>query len=129
MPAPNTLNARIAIAKGWTWQDCKWFAWHDSKGRLGEPPDFVGTLAGLAGLMRELNEHAKKDRQYWWWSQNAYHLVDAPRDAFICVRHGLYADAHFLVPWFWSPDDRPGDCVGKAWLSEIGEETDDASRA
>ena len=116
------LNDRIAIAKGWTWQDDKWFPWHNATGGLATLPDYVGTLEGVAGMLRELNERAKANDQYWWWGVNVRRLVDAPRNAFICVRHGIAEHTLFLVPWFWSPDDRPGDCVGAAYMFVFGKE-------
>ena len=122
MPAPNDLNSRIALRKGWKLRPADYpyrpTLWQKPDGTVAVfVPDYVGTLKGMAGMMQELNEHAKAYGQYWWWGQNSYRLVDAPRDSFICVRHGLVAHTLFLVPWFWSDPKRPGDCVGDAYLS------------
>lgn len=129
MKMPETLNARIALARGWrrvSYDDetqKELFYWVSSNGIMqAKPPDHVGTLAGVAELMAKLNEHAEEDRQYWWWGQNVHPLVDAPKDAFICIRHGIYN--LFLEPWFSSDPDRPGDCVGMAYLSVFGKESD-----
>ncbi len=129
MAVPDTLNARIAIAKGWMWiEDVAPGEWHwrsPTQKAYYHPPLFVDALAGVAELMRELNVKARKDEQYWWWGQNAKRLVDAPRDAFICVRHGVALHTLFLIPWFWSPKGHPGDCIGDAWLAVFEKEESD----
>jgi len=80
-------------------------------------PDFVGTLEGLAGLMRELNENAYPD--CWEWG---YCPPDDEEEQY----------AHYYIelrePWehcladFESLPDQPGHCVGEAWLSMENEE-------
>ena len=111
MPAPTDLNSRIALAKGWSWQDDKWFPWHNATGGLATLPDYVGTLEGVAGLMRELNEAAKPD---WWdWAYFAGDSKWLRKRYYVARRTPTYE----VSAVFTSPDDHPGDCVGDAWMS------------
>lgn len=72
MPAPTDLNSRIALKKRWAWEEgllkALWFGylgrplpkyarfthWRNPEGKPARRPDYVGTLEGLAGLMREI---------------------------------------------------------------------------
>ncbi len=143
MPAPDTLNARIALAKGWTvereraldlrgqpivWKGQEAYKdyWHDSDGQYKghESPDWVSMPKGVAELMAELNDHAKADNEYWVWGQNARHLINGPRNGYYCAKHGLYDNAMYLKS-FCSDKNHPGDCIGDAWLSVFGKESDE----
>jgi len=108
------INDRIAKVKGWEWSEKKlvvtnrhgigcWFThWRNPQGEPANapPPDFTGTLEGMAGLMREIMEEGQ-------------HLVWTPQvDGYMCAD----ADWPRLLCWF-SGLDRPGDCVGEAYLS------------
>jgi len=144
MPAPTDLNARIALANGWvrvcsrTWlcdsigckkeegeacQVCDYSRedWTDPEGQKDDPPDYVGTMGGVAGMMRELNEAAKPD----WWDW-AYFAGDSEllRKRYYVVRR---TPTYEVLAVFKSPSDRPGDCVGDAWLSVFEKEAADAS--
>ena len=139
MPAPTDRNALIALARGWLWIEWpsianskdvalppnpygyQWTHWRDPQGYWRALPDYVGTLEGMAGLMRELNEKAYPS--YWEWG---YCPVN---------ERGLYAHYYIQrrasngrrVAKFESPADRSGDCVGDAWLSVFEKEAVDAS--
>jgi len=81
MPAPTDLNSQIALKKGWTWleeqvvlppsfeaMDNAFRDWKDPTRELAIRPDYVGTLEGVAGLMRELGG-------YWVWGWGGHRLV------------------------------------------------------
>jgi len=142
MPAANDLNDHIAEAKGWTWSEERLsfvkgydgaFStaprfntnWRNPEGKPALRPDFTGTLEGVSGMLRELNARAGY-RQYWVWGVNTKGLIDAPRDAYYCARHGT-ASHNMYLESFWSPPDCPGDCVGEAYMSVLGKEAADAS--
>ena len=97
MAAPSDRNARIALAKGWSMAQVQ----------IGARPDFVGTLEGVAGMLRELGSE---------WQCGAHNM------GFACFR-GLNAGPD---EFFASPHTRLGDCVGDAWLSEHGKEVKEA---
>ena len=131
MPAPNDRNARIALANGWTvksrpaldlrgqpviWKHVSAYkdAWYTPDGQYhGDMPrDFVGTLEGVAWMLQKLNTNT--DDVWRWWYNKRYQ--------------------EWWCTWAWqiplayrSPDDRPGDCVGDAYLSVFGKEATDAS--
>ena len=139
MPAPDTLNARIALVKGWTWHEeplrtrdpARYEAglrephWVATNGLPWPRPDFVGTLDGIAGLMRELQEEqARKNearlyctdaRLVWSWTYLPH------RKEYVCI---LENEDGYEYEGFVSPIDHPGDCVGDAWMSEKGKEDD-----
>jgi len=145
VPTPNDRNSRIALAKRWRracyrqrtphpnrcerelgpWcETCPlnvWEEWIDPAGKPAKCPDFVGTLGGVAGMMRELNEAAKPD----WWDW-AYFAGDSEllRKRYYVVRR---TPTYEVLAVFKSPSDRPGDCVGDAWLSVFEKEAADAS--
>lgn len=117
------LNDRIAKAKGWRYMihDVQMgivvssphpelspehpglAIWYDSQNRRSDRLDFTGTVEGLAGMMRELGGH-----WVWGWSGRG----------FVCSRgENCSSDEYFC-----SPPDRPGDCVGEAWLSVFEKE-------
>jgi len=109
MPVPNSRNARIAIAKGWTFDagiiyhvPVEGTSWRNPQDEPALLPDYVGTLAGVAMLRRELGEAWCLGRDIERW---------------LCYRGENCGPEEF----FWSPDDRPGDCVGDAWLSVFGQ--------
>ena len=147
MPVPDTLNARIALAKGWTWHEKivgrGWVRYGhvkdgaDFSTRIpsethwlspqSEPAvlfDWVGTLRGVAELMRELNEHARERAQYWMWGHEASPLWSHDKGYFCGKMNRATSEGQYLKG-FLSPIDRPGDCVGKAYLSVFGKESDD----
>ena len=141
-----SLNDRIALAKGWRHTEkplkALWFGylgrkspkftpltyWLNPKGKPAIRPDYVGTLEGVSGLLLELNKPcsiwAKTRRWLWYWDRLA--------KKFVCQEE-LYvwgASPAFRIQkgcQFWSPDNRPGDCVGNAWLSVFEKEATDAS--
>lgn len=134
MPAPTDLNSQIALRKGWTWDEqgesvtyqvgIMWADdiahWQDPEGRWAMGvPDYVGTLEGVAGMLRELNELRDQsgDRRWFWWSYSPY------LNEYQCGTE-LFRLFPILAR---SNKDRPGDCVGDAWLSEHGKEVVDAS--
>ncbi|HUV93894.1 MAG TPA: hypothetical protein VMX14_03570 [Anaerolineae bacterium] len=138
MPRPNDRNARIALAMGWTWDEKPWLRtkpgaipqydkwldedliekeithWLNPEGKPAMRPDYVGTLEGVAGLMRELGHH-------WKWGWNGFEWV--------CFRELSYDpdDPYDPDEWFRSPDDRPGYCIGDAWMSVFGNEATDGN--
>lgn len=118
MPARNDLNDRIAIAKGWRWKkllatvrgyEALGTHWRNPKGRPALRPDFTGTLEGVAGMLWELGN--------WEWlpttKERAWYLPrrDEITENWICMPHQRDR------PMFISGLDRPGDCVGDAYLS------------
>ena len=131
MAAPSDRNARIALAKGWEWTEETTLIWgnfgemqamrshwHDPTGKPAMCPDYVGTLAGVAGLLRELNEREDVIKSYsLYWSQPERRWVLIEEEALLGNQ----------TAFFWSPEDRPGDCVADAWLSEHGKGMIDAS--
>lgn len=128
MPVPIDLNARIALAKGWTYQDIDLWKqpaavrlWYDPNGKQRGHPDYVGTLEGVAGLMRELQARRKPMSQWaWYWNEWKQRFVILHA----AWRHRLFGRQVHAV--FYSDIDHPGDCVGEAYLS-IFEEAADAS--
>ena len=133
MPAPNDRNALIALVKGWTWIardpviETGWGRldlsrlspdvgeWRNPQGEPAMHPDFVGTLEGVAGMLSELNSLRG---QCWVWIVNpeggtgTQYTIENPAS---CFR--IDATAPLYPPRFDSPRDRPGDCVGEAYLS------------
>jgi len=123
MSATTDLNSRIALAKGWTWHEESFFLAPDF-GTLPElrthwlvpildgeryaepgiPPDYVGTLEGLAGLMREMAEAGR----YCSWGYDIHTRM------YNCIEDTEFFDDELMAE---SPPDRPGDCVGEAYLS------------
>ena len=115
MPTPTDRNALIALAKDWTWKiasstepaqyQTDGFIWAEPHwvDAEGQPQfnvfDFVGTLAGVAGLMRELGPEWA-----WAWDGTQY----------VCCH--WEADGR-IIEEFCSPDDCPGNCVGDAYLN------------
>ena len=98
MPKLSDQNARIALAKGWTWNEgqCQWVS---PIGERRACPDYVGTLEGVAGLMREMMDCS--DDLYIWAPQMT---------CWICANHDWSQCWH-------SDLEHPGDCVGEAYLS------------
>ena len=112
MTVPNGINDRIALARGWTFHE--WYEeggvpgsrreaplhthWRNPSRQIAMRPDFVGTLEGVAGMLKELGPEWD-----WGWTGIEYD----------CSR-GLNCGPD---EYFCSPEDRPGDCVGEAWLS------------
>ena len=141
MPAPTDHNARIVLAKGWTWHKHDFFLapdfgnvpelrthWLDSQGEPAMLPDFASTLKGVAGMMRELIRHAKAHDEYWVWGydDDAWPNHDYDR-CYYCAKQGLSIHKSQPLPVFLSPEDRPGHCVGDAYLSVFGKEATDES--
>jgi len=137
MPAPNDRNSRIALAKGWTFHE--WYEeagrpetrsetplhthWRNPSYEIAEPRDYVGTLKGVAGLMRELQATRKPMSQWaWYWNDKKQRFV--MRHAAWLRRFPFRRQIHAI---FYSPKDRPGNCVGQAWLSMFEEEAANAS--
>jgi len=117
MPTPTDRNARIALANGWTWHKHDFFLapdfgnlpelrthWLDSEGEPAMVPDFVGTLEGVSGMLRELHEAGRRCS----WSYNIH------THKYICIEDTEFFDDDVIAE---SPEDHPGDCVGDAWLS------------
>jgi hypothetical protein len=67
------LNDRIAKAKGWSYEEVeyhigkpfvsKW--WHNPEGKPAIRSDFIGTLEGLAALIRDLNDRGAQISCKW----------------------------------------------------------------
>ncbi len=97
----------------------------EPNGRLytDELPDFTNTLEGVAGMMWELNEHQKTNplpflanyRWSWKWVPE--------ESAYLCKKAD--GGGSWEYPLCYSPKDRPGDCVGDAYMSVFGKEADD----
>ena len=128
MPAPTDRNALIALAKGWTRDEKPWFRtkpgaiphydrwlgedliekevthWLNPEGKAAIRPDFVGTLEGVSGMLRELYEATDKVLEV---------LLMPFNDGFQCVVDMAEGPPRY----FWSPWERFGDCVGDAYLS------------
>lgn len=128
------INDRIAKVKGWRLSE-----WYEDSGvpgtrsktplhthwynpakelEIAGPPDFTSTLSGVAGMLRELHGWM------WYWirlddarpgSPMHKRIMEYGIGAFVC-RRGLQVD------FFLSPLERPGDCVGEAYMSVFGKE-------
>ena len=137
MSAPQSESGLRPTAKGWTWDETLYiltkptnpFYVRDVAEALGEyetthwinldgepaiRPDYVGTLGGVAWMMRGLNEAGRRCS----WSYNIHTYK------YVCIEDTEFFDDDLIAE---SPDDRPGDCVGDAWLSMFGKEAADAS--
>lgn len=137
MPTPDDWNARIALCKGWTWtgklaplpEQCNYYSeWLDPTGRVDFLPHYVDSLAGCAELLWELNERAAKRGEWWDWSYctDMWPIRDF-NTGYRCAKKTSTVLAPLFLPVFLSPDDRPGDCIGEAWMSVHGKEAADAS--
>lgn len=119
MMIPDTLNARIAIAKGWSFIDIRVLGatvrvWRDSEGtQQGDLRDWIGALAGVAELMRELMD-----------AKAGPYVLVPNADGWLCAPASTWATS--WKSCYFSPPDHPGDCVGKAWLSVFGKGATDA---
>ena len=131
MPAPSDRNARIALAKGWTvksnpaldlrgqpiiWKGMPAYkhAWYTPGGKYhgDTSPDYVGTLEGVAGMMRELQARRRPMSQWaWYWNDRKQRF----EMRYAAWRRSLFRRQVLAV--FHSPSDRPGDCVGDAYLA------------
>lgn len=122
------LNTRIALAMGWrverrpaldfrgqpiVWrgQECYKEDWYDPDGQYKghHPPDSVGTLEGATGMLRDLNEtvSSPEHRWVWGWSKEL--------QCYFCE----LMDGHGGTDVSYdSAKDKPGDCVGEAYLAE-----------
>lgn len=123
------LNDRIAEAQGWrrtvTGNKLKgvFIFWRNPEGKPAIRPDFTGTLEGLAGMMRELQEDQHRKEKallrrpdvylHWSWRYVPQEKVYA------C---DLRNQSGYRHRTFDSPDDRPGDCVGEAYMSVFDKE-------
>lgn len=141
MPAPTDINSQIALRKGWTWDEKPWFRtkpgaiphydrwleedliekkmthWINPERKPAIRPDFVGTLEGVAGLMRELQARRKPMSQWaWYWNDKKQRFV--MRHAAWLRRFPFRRQVHAI---FYSPKDRPAHCVGEAWLAMMEE--------
>jgi len=116
----NDLNSRIAIAKGWQRTPIVWI---DPDGHIAFRPDYVGTLEGVAELMRDLNERAGKNHQSWEWGYNGDFTTERTF-WYHCQRR----DAEYKpLSAFVSRANWPTHCIAEAWLSVFEkEETADA---
>ena len=123
MPAPSDRNALIALAKEWTverkraldlrgqlsvWKGEEIYEeyWRDPDGQYqgDRPPDFVGTLEGVSGMLRELYEATDRVLEV---------LLMPFNDGVQCILDTVSSEERY----FWAPWERWGDCVGDAWLS------------
>ena len=132
MTVSNDINDRIALAKGWKLSE--WYEdagrpetrseiplhthWYNSAMRLMARPDYVGTVAGLAELMRDLQSRRKPLSQWaWYWNEQKQRFA---------TRHAAWgrwwrlAYRNQIHAIFYSRKDQPGLCVGKAWMSVFG---------
>jgi len=118
MAAPSDRNARIALANGWKRQGASVielnppgeinFAcidhWVDAEGNPHlDAPDFVGTLEGVSGMLRELYEATDRVLEV---------LLMPFNDGVQCILDTVSSGERY----FWAPWERWGDCVGDAWL-------------
>lgn len=128
MPASNDTNDCIAKAMGWTWDDelvkALWFGylgrplpkftplthWRNPEGKPAVRPDFIGTLGGVAGMLRILGPEWS-----WGWDGTQYVCRQDEEDAWPAKE-------------FFSPSDCPGDCVGEAYMSVFGKEAADGRK-
>lgn len=140
MTEANDLNRRIAKAKGWKWSNKRLSFvkgyngalstaprcntnWLNPEGKPAIRPDFTGTLEGVSGMLRELQEkqyrkeralpHPPDVRLHWSWRYLPQEKV------YRCTLKNQGCGRYIL---FESPEDRPGDCVGKAYMSVFGKE-------
>ena len=120
MPAAKDINSRIALVKGWR-LDTRQYQWISPEGERRSRPDYVGTLEGVAGMMRELQARRKPGSQWaWYWNEWKQRFV---------MRHSAWRRSLFrrqVHAVFYSDIDHPGDCVGEAWLSMFEKEGADA---
>ena len=128
MPAPSDRNSRIALVKGWTYIPLAdrvgsfvqrfGTGWRNPKGEPATRPDFTGTLEGVAGLLRQLQEDQHRKEKalrrrpdvylHWSWRY-------VPQEKIYAC--DLRNQSGYRHRSFDSPDDRPGDCVGEAYMS------------
>jgi len=109
MAAPSDRNARIALAKGWIFRPEKHpyrpALWQQPDGTVvAFRPDFVGTLEGVSGMLRELYEATDRVLEV---------LLMPFNDGVQCILDTVSSEERY----FWAPWERWGDCVGDAWLS------------
>ena len=108
----------------WGAQECLSIEWTDPKGIIRRRPNYVGTLKGVSGMLRELN----KPRSIWDKTHRWLFYWDRLAKQFTCQEE-LYvngASPAFRIQGgrqFFSPDDCPADCVGEAYLSVFRKET------
>jgi len=143
MPVPIDLNARIALAKGWTWSEearvvnpkgvavppnpygyC-YTHWRNPQGYWCARPDFVGTLGGISELLRELNEKETNEvtADYDWairWSR-LFQIWD------VWAEDGYSSSDKRLAQFQSTKGQGLGIAIGDAWLSMFEKEDADAS--
>lgn len=135
MPAPTDLNSRIALAKAWAWADVGMYAggyrpggegfthWRNPEGTPAIRPRFTGTLEGIAGMMRELNETELVEvTTYYDWSlrwSSTFQIWDFYGEDEI--------NGERRVQFQSSKQQGPGVAIGEAWMSVFGKEAADAS--
>ncbi|GAI14619.1 unnamed protein product [marine sediment metagenome] len=100
MPASD-VNDRIAKAKGWTYIVTGnqligiFIFWRNPEGKPAHRPNFTGTLEGVAGMMRELQDwNLKPCGQGWLYWRT------------------VPEETHFV------PENNLGICVGEVWISQ-----------
>ena len=108
------VNDRIAKAKGWEWRP-KAQMYVSPNGSLyaDAAPNYVGTLEGVAGMLRELNE-GEEAPVYWTWGYCPLEETVPMSPCYIVTQH--CGDVYCTVQAHSDPT-HPGDCVGEAYLS------------
>lgn len=129
MPAPTDLNSRIALAKGWRWDDHHpYFLGTGTYPSLVNPegygvacPDYVGTVEGVDAMMRELNEtRVETAAPYYDWSLRwsaVFQIWDFYGED--------EATGERRVQFQSTKEEGSGVAVGKAYMSVFGKEDND----
>lgn len=134
------INDRIAERKGWTWDtetaylltkppvpfrvlamnephEYETTRWVNPEGKPAVCPDFTGTLEGMSGLLWELGPQWAWGPWYGGWNNQP--------NVWTCFeKNHQVLDEGRESHSFFSSKDRPGDCVGKAWLSIFGKDSE-----
>ena len=148
MSVPTDLNSEIALAEGWTWVEelyiqikpiatphyGRWLDedlieketthWLSPDGKPAMCPNYVGTTEGIAMMLQKLHYW----HMYWVAVADTWHMLTTPREkvtrhgagAWICKR---YRDGIGVADdFFTSPFEKPGHCVGEAYLAKLRKE-------
>jgi len=136
---PTDLNDRIALAKGWTWSKKRLSFvkgydgplstaprfntnWRNPEGKPAKRPDFTGTVQGVDGMMRELNETRAEDVKYYDWSLRwsaLFQIWDFYGDDEITEERRVQLQS--------TKEEGSGIAVGNAYLSVFEKEAADGS--
>lgn len=125
MPAPDSLDAQVAVLKGWVWHERyrsivpsatttevwsvveSW--WSDPYGHMRDLPRWeTERWPELLWDLQAMNPP-------WQWQLQRH---DGYRWLCWCPQHGM-------LTVFFSLKDNPGGCVCEAWIAVKGKETND----